>query len=178
MGDPRLLQNATWLPILGRETDECLERPGKTRLAAFLEFDEGVHVADARVLHALPGILIEDDLQRGGHVRGDVVLDDEDVPHRAVVGVRPQVETVGDADELRRYAHRVALPPDTALEHVGDVEHVADEAQVFVLALEAEGGGTAGDLQVRYLRELVQEFFGEAVGEVLVLRVRTHVDEG
>jgi hypothetical protein len=107
----------------------------------------------------------------------NVVLDGKHVVHGAIVGVRPQVKAIVDADQLRRHPDPVALPPDAAFQHVGDIERGADFPQVFVLALEAERRGAARDLQVRDLRELVQQLLGEAVGEILVLRVRTHAHE-
>ena len=50
--------------------------------------------------------------------------------------------------------------------------------QVLLPALEGERRGAAGDPQRFQLTELSYQLFGEAIGEVLLLRVRRHVDEG
>src|SRR3546814_18498676 len=45
------------------------------------------------------------------------------------------------------------------------------------LALEHERGRARGDLELRQLGEQVEDFLGDAVAEVFVLRVAAHVDE-
>ncbi len=116
-------------------------------------------------------------LELGENGGGDLVLDGEHVGQFAIIGLRPQVEAVVDLDQLRGDAHRGARLAHRALEDVLDAQGVADLPQVLVLALEGEGGGAAGDLQVLDLGQRVQDLFGDAVGEVFLLGVRGHVDE-
>ena len=53
-----------------------------------------------------------------------------------------------------------------------------DGADVLVPAFERERRCPCDHLQLVHLRERVDDFFGETVGEVLVLRIRAEVGEG
>ena len=66
------------------------------------------------------------------------------------------------------------LPSST----VADVELAPDVAQVDVLALERERRRARRDLERLEARQRVQELLGDAVGEVFLLRIVAHVDEG
>jgi hypothetical protein len=57
------------------------------QLNAFLVLDNRFHVADARILHAPPGIIIQHDLHGGSDVGGNVILDNEHIIHGSIVGV-------------------------------------------------------------------------------------------
>src|SRR3546814_13441887 len=46
-----------------------------------------------------------------------------------------------------------------------------------LLALEHERGGARRDLELRQLRQQVEDFLGDAVAEIFVLGVAAHVDE-
>jgi hypothetical protein len=116
--------------------------------------------------------------QRLDHLRGDLVLDGEHVVQAAVVGVGPEVVAAARIDQLRRDPDLVALLAHAALEDVGHAEPLADGAQVLLLALEGEGGGAPGDAEILDPGQHVEQLLGQALGEILVVRVHRHVDEG
>ena len=116
-------------------------------------------------------------LQRVDDRGGDLVLQLEDVRDLAVVGLRPQVRTVGRPDQLGGDPERVAGFPDTALEHVVDAERLRDRRDVGVLVLERERRGPRDHPELRQLREQVQQLLGQAVGKVLLVARLAHVLE-
>ena len=61
---------------------------------------------------------------------------------------------------------------------MGDAELAADRAQVIVLALEREAGSASDQPQRRKLRQLVDDFLGQAVAQVLLVLGLGQVDEG
>jgi hypothetical protein len=111
------------------------------------------------------------------YVRRDLVLDREDVVELAVVGLRPQVRVGPGADQLRRDTHRVAGLAHRAFEHIGNVQRARDLRDAGLLALERERRRARRHLQLRNLREQVQQLFGDAVGKILVRLFIAHVDE-
>ncbi len=116
--------------------------------------------------------------QRPDHLRGNVVLDGEDVVELAVVGVGPQVIAGACVDELRRHPNPVILAPHAALEDIRHAEPLANAAQVLVLALESERGSPPRDAEILDPRQHVQDLLRQALGEVLIGRILRHVDEG
>ena len=117
------------------------------------------------------------DLELLDHVGRDLVLDREDVVELAVVGLRPQVRVGAGLDQLRRDPDRVARLAHRAFEHVRHVQRARDLRDSDFLALERERRGARRHLQLRNLRQQVQQFLRDAVGEVLVRLVLAHVDE-
>ena len=116
-------------------------------------------------------------LQRLDHLACNVVLHGEDVVERAVVGLRPEVRTVGGPDELRGDPHLLAGLPHAALQDVRDVELLADHPQVFVPSLELERRGAPDHAQLGQLRQQVEQFLRQAIREVFLVLARTHVRE-
>ena len=117
-------------------------------------------------------------LQRGRDGPGDLVLNREHVFHVAVKSLRPDVAAVVSGDQLAGDADAVAGLADTAFEDVRHTESLGDLANVGVLALEGEGGGTGDDAQIGDVRQHVDDLFGQAVAEVFLLLVAAHVGEG
>ncbi len=115
-----------------------------------------------------------DDLreQRITDLLGDLVLHRKHVVQFTVVGLREQVKPVAGLDELRGYPNAVAGASHRSLENVSDVEQLADFPEVLVLPLECERRGAAGDLQVRDLREQVEQLLGQAFGEICLVAFR------
>ena len=89
----------------------------------------------------------ERDLQLLDDRQRELVLDGEDVPGVAVEPLRPQVEAVGHADQLRRDAQPAARGTHAALEHGVDVQDPADLADVEPLVLERERRRAGDDPQ-------------------------------
>ena len=117
------------------------------------------------------------DLELLDHVGRDLVLDREDVVELAVVGLRPQVRVGAGLDQLRRDPDRVARLAHRAFQHVRHVQRARDLRDRNLFAFERERRGARRHLQLRNLRQQVQQFFRDAVGEVFVRLVLAHVDE-
>ena len=117
------------------------------------------------------------DLELLDHVGGDLVLDREDVVELAVVGLRPKVRVGAGLDQLRRDPHRVARLAHRAFEHVRHVQRPRDLRNRNLLALERERRRARRHLQLRNLRQQVQQLLRDAVGEVLLALVRTEIRE-
>ena len=116
-------------------------------------------------------------LQRLDHFACNVVLHDEDVVERAVIGLRPEVRTVGGPDELRGDPQLLAGLPHAALQDVRDVELLADHPQVFVPSLELERRGAPDHAQLGQLRQQVEQLLRQAIREVFLVLARAHVRE-
>ena len=117
------------------------------------------------------------DLELLDHVGRDLVLDREDVVELAVVGLRPQVRVGAGLDQLRRDPYRVARLAHRAFQHVRHVQRARDLRDSDLLALERERRGARRHLQLRNLRQQVQQFLRDTVGEVLLVLPRRHVHE-
>ena len=111
-------------------------------------------------------------------MRGDVVLDHDEVVEGAVVGFGPEDVAGVGADEAGGDADLIAGFADTAVEDIGDAEVSGDggDGKVFVAVVEGCGGG--GDSEAGELAELVGELFGEAVGELALVHAFGQVEEG
>jgi len=96
---------------------------------------------------------------------GDVVLDGEDVFEGAVVGFGPGDVAVVRADQARGDADPCAVFAHAAVEYVGDTEGAGDVCDGNLFALVDEGRSGRWNAQAGDLGELVDEFFGHAVGE-------------
>jgi hypothetical protein len=108
----------------------------------------------------------------------DVVLHGEDVGQLAIVGLRPQMEPVGDLDQLRRDPHPVPFFADAAFEDRADVQLLADAPEILALALELKRRRARRDAEALDFGEVVEQLLRQPVGEVLLVLLRAHVDEG
>ena len=117
------------------------------------------------------------DLQPLDNRARDLVLHVEDVFELAVVPLGPQLIAVRRVDELRGDAHARARLAHAALEHVPHLQALRDLADLDRLALERERGRARGDVKSFDLGQRVDDLFGEAVAEVLVLGIGAHVRE-
>jgi hypothetical protein len=78
---------------------------------------------------------------------------------------------------LRRHADAAAAAPDAPFQHGVHAEHFSYPTDVFVLSLERECRRAGDHLEAGHLRQRVDDFFGQAVAEILVIGIATHVDE-
>ena len=118
------------------------------------------------------------DAQRIGDGPCDVLLDGKDVVQLTVVGFRPQVVAIVSLDQLGGDAHPVASLAHAAFQHMRDPELRGDVRDIPGVALEVERRGAAGHVQAPHLGELVEQLLRNAVGKILLVLFRTHVDEG
>ena len=85
------------------------------------------------------------------------------------------MKAIDHADQLRGDAHLPALAPHAAFDDVGHAELAPDLAHVAALAFELEHRSTRRDVELRNLRQDVQQFLGHAVGEIFLVRLAAHV---
>ena len=104
-----------------------------------------------------------------GHRSRDLVLDRKDVREFTVICLGPQMEAVLSADELCRDPELVAGTAHAPLQHVIHAERRADIAQVFVLSFVRKARSTSGNFETRDSYQRVQDLFGDAVGEVILV---------
>ena len=80
-------------------------------------------------------------------------------------------------NELRSDAHTVAALAHTALHDVAGAEFLCDLLEVVRLPPEGEAGVTRDHRKGTPEREVRDDVFGDAVREVLLLRIAAHVRE-
>jgi hypothetical protein len=107
-----------------------------------------------------------------------LVLHREDVLQIAVVTLRPDVHAARGIDELRGDAHPGAGLSHAALDHVLGAELAPHLGHVRRLSLERERGIAGDDGNIAEVGERRDDVLGDAVGEIFLLRVAAHVDEG
>ena len=116
--------------------------------------------------------------QPGDHGRGDLALHLEDVLDVAVIGLRPDVHSAVGPYQLGAHTDGGAGAAHAALEQVRDPQVAADFRRRDLLSLEVERRGACDHLQVRNLREPVDQFLGEPVGEVFLIPRLAEIEEG
>src|SRR5262249_3678781 len=109
------------------------------------------------------------DTQRGGDRGGDFVLHREDVAQLPVIPLTPYVPAVGGGNQLGRDAQPLSRAPDTTLEHMGDIQRLRDPPDIFLFTAERESRAPRYHLQAGDARQQVDDLFGQAVAEVLLL---------
>jgi hypothetical protein len=87
-----------------------------------------------------------------------------------VIAVRGVDELGGDPDSIADLSN-------APLHHRGHIQGLTDLADVRRLSLERERRRAGGNPKPRHLTEGVRELLRHAVAEVLLVRVRTHVQE-
>ncbi len=115
--------------------------------------------------------------ERRSDARRDLLLHREDLALRQVVASRPEVAGIGGADELHGDAEPLARAPHAAFEDGVDAQLLAQAADGVVLPREAEARAARRDAQARQRAERVQQLLGDALAEVLLLRVAGEVEE-
>src|SRR4029450_11816300 len=108
---------------------------------------------------------------------GDLVLDREQVDQRTVVTLRPHVAAARGIDELGRDPDRRAGPSHTPLQHVTDIQVLRHLAHIARLPAIGERRVPRNDEERMKLRQLGDDVLADAVGEVLLLGIATHVRE-
>ena len=88
------------------------------------------------------------------------------------------MSVIGRIDQLRGDPHPIARLADAPLEHVANAERLADFLHMDVLALEGERGIAGDDEELRQFRQGRDDVLGDAVGEIVLLRIAAHILEG
>src|SRR4029077_20498180 len=81
-------------------------------------------------------------------------------------------------DQLCRHANVSANAAHTSFQDSRRPERFADLADVLVPAAKGEGRRARGDPEAWHVGERIEDLFGQAVAEVLVLLVRAQVEKG
>lgn len=105
------------------------------------------------------------------------VLQREDVRERSVVAVRPLLVAAGCLDQLHVDADLIAGATHAALDHVADAEGARGLRNVDGAVAVAEGRVARDHRQAVDLRQVGHQVFGDAVGEIELLRIVAHVLE-
>ena len=111
------------------------------------------------------------------HLRRDVALHREHVVEGVIVLRRPNVLLGRDVDHLDGDPDSVRRLPDAPLNHRPNPELLSDLRDVLLLLLVFHDGRPRDYLQAADERETGDQFLGQAVSEVLVVRVRAHAHE-
>src|SRR5215470_19743594 len=85
---------------------------------------------------------------------------------------------VAGLDELRRNAEAVAAAPDAPFQHVARAQFPTDLPNIDRLALVLEGGISRDHHQLGEPRQLGCNVLGNAVTEIVLLRVAAEIGEG
>ena len=112
-----------------------------------------------------------------GELGDNFILHVEQVGHRLVEPVRPQVVAGDGVDELDIDAHSAAAALNASLKDVAHVEIAADLLGVDRLAFVSEGGVARDHKRIVDAREVGRQAFRHAVDKMLVLDVHAKTGE-
>jgi hypothetical protein len=136
-----------------------------------------VEVFRALASGALDFRLAEVGFDGADDVEGQFILQFEDVAQRAVVALGPDMRAGFSFDQLRSDADPVAGPAQTAFENIAHAQLAAGLLHVDGAAL-VDKGRVAGDHEQPFdPRQPGDDVLDDAVDEILLLRVRTHIVE-
>jgi hypothetical protein len=96
----------------------------------------------------------------------------------AIEPLGPEMPAAAGIDELGCDAHAIAGLADAPLEHKTHAQVAPDLLHFGRPALVDEGGVARDDEQARDLREIGDQVLGQAIAEILLLDIATHVREG
>ena len=111
-------------------------------------------------------------VERVGEPGDDFILHVEEVRHRLVETVRPEMIAALSVDELDVDPHSICRALDASLEHVAHVQLASDLFEIDRLALVSEGGVSADHQHPAHSREVGRQTLGHAVDEIVLLRRR------
>jgi hypothetical protein len=116
-------------------------------------------------------------LERGHDVSRDLVLKGEDVRKDAIETLGPEMAACPGVDQLGGYANPVSRLPDASLEDVADLQLAGELVDLHGLSLEIEGRVAGNDEDRRDLGEIGDDVLGDAIAEILLLRITAHIGE-
>ena len=117
------------------------------------------------------------DLKSTRHGVRDIGLQRQNITQVTIVGLRPEMEARHCAVELRGDANLISRAPHAPFQDRRHVQLVAHSGNVRMFALKRERRSARGDLQLINSSQRVQQLFREPVGEILLIRIPTHIDE-
>src|SRR5262249_25753012 len=129
----------------------------------------------ARPLLLLP--TAEPELQFVGDVAGDLLLDGKYIGHRPVELFAPNLGAIANIHQVGANLHFVTPLHHPAGKHSRNFEIGANLRWVLLFALVAKDGAASHDAQAGILGQGADHTFGNAVAEVVGVRVAIGVDE-
>ena len=137
----------------------------------------GVDIGGRRAGQSQPLRLQQPDLQGRHDAAGDLVLDREDVGQRAVVALGPDLTARGAVDQPDGETEPVAGTAHAAFQHMADPKPGAGIDRRARARLQGETGLACRHEQPGDLRELGDQVLGDALGEIVLVRVAAEIDE-
>src|SRR6516162_6829433 len=86
--------------------------------------------------------------------------------------------SIHGGDELSDDANPVARPPYAAFQDIVNVEGRGDFSDVFLFALEGEGGSSRDDFEPGCARQVIDDLLREPVGEIFIFLVAARSAKG
>src|SRR5262252_720582 len=98
----------------------------------------------------------------------------------AIVVLRPQMDLIARANELRRDSNLVAIASNATLKHIVHAQFLANLLNTFRGVFVGHGAGARNDPKQLGAQgpELRDYFLGESIAEVLLAGISTQVLEG
>ncbi len=109
--------------------------------------------------------------------QGNLILNIENILQLPVVSLRPQMIASRRFDQLRCDPQPLARFAHAAFQDMSHAELFPHQPKVLVLILKLKRRAAPGHIQVGYVAQYVDDFFGDAVAEILLPGVAAHVDE-
>src|SRR5262249_1097188 len=109
---------------------------------------------------------------------GDLLLDGKQIGHRTVVLFTPNLGAIANVHQVGVNLHFVAPLYHPACENSRDLEIGADLRWVLLFSFEPEDRTAGHDAQAGILGQSADHAFGDAVAEVVGVRVSIGIDEG
>src|SRR5262249_2994666 len=113
----------------------------------------------------------------GDFERG-LLLNGEDVFQVTIEIIRPELKTGRTINQLSGDPHAIGSFAHAAFEQVANAELAPNLLDVLLSSFEARDRGARSYLKTVNVRELGNNFFGDAIDEVLILRIGTEILEG
>src|SRR5438046_5476859 len=107
----------------------------------------------------------------------DLVAHREEIRHRTIEGLAPDMSAGLGIDELRGDPDAFPHPAHAALDQEANTQLVPEPLHVDGLALEPESRVARSYRQRAPSRQLGDDVLGDAVGEIVLLRIASHVQE-
>src|SRR5258708_32089657 len=124
-----------------------------------------------------PAASLQRDLQSFHNRARYLVLNCKGISPLPVITLRPQMESVGCVDKLRRDAQVAPGSAHTSFKNSSHAQLFSDKTRVDVFSFEGKRGTTRHNVKLRNLCQRIDDLLGDAVCKKFVLRSRAHADE-
>src|ERR1700722_13136657 len=166
------------------QTDERVDPPDVGFMAADVALPRheiemvGLDIVRAALLDRLLLLGQELQFQSLDDGFGDFGLQREDIVQVAIVALGPEVLVTRTVDQLGGDAYAATRLAHAAFEDEADLEFAREFEDINMLALVHKRAVARNDGQCRNLAQISDDVLGDAVAEVLLLLIATHIGEG